>query len=110
MVSAVGISVISLRGVSRWDELGILFVEWWQCIGSRYELERLNERDLAEQASTAWTPSTRYRSLSGKLSRSSPSWRVPRRLGLPAGKPATRPFARNKAKPWYLLDFSKESH
>ena len=35
-----------------WSQLEALFVEWWQRIISRYELESLSERDLADMGMT----------------------------------------------------------
>ena len=35
-----------------WSQLEALFGEWWQRIISRYELESLSERDLADMGIT----------------------------------------------------------
>ncbi len=35
-----------------WSQLEALFGEWWQRIISRYELESLSERDLADMGFT----------------------------------------------------------
>jgi uncharacterized protein YjiS (DUF1127 family) len=35
-----------------WNESQKLFTVWWQRIRSRYELERLDERDLADMGLT----------------------------------------------------------
>ncbi len=52
-------SVISLDKTSAptyrppcWSQLEALFGEWWQRIISRYELESLSERDLADMGMT----------------------------------------------------------
>jgi uncharacterized protein YjiS (DUF1127 family) len=48
-------SVISLNRIATpayrlggWSKLEALFGEWWQRVISRYELESLSERDLAD--------------------------------------------------------------
>ncbi len=51
MVSALGISVTRLRRLRFWKSQKLLTV-WWQRIRSRYELECLNERDLADMGLT----------------------------------------------------------
>ena len=51
MVSALGISVTRLRRLRFWKSQK-LFTVWWQRIRSRYELECLNERDLADMGLT----------------------------------------------------------
>jgi uncharacterized protein YjiS (DUF1127 family) len=48
MMSALAISVTALRRLQFWNESQKLFTVWWRRIRSRYELERLNERDLAD--------------------------------------------------------------
>jgi uncharacterized protein YjiS (DUF1127 family) len=52
-------SVISLSKIAAptyrlplWSQLEALFGEWWQRIISRYELEGLSERDLADMGMT----------------------------------------------------------
>ena len=52
-------SVISLSKIAAptyrlpwWSQLEALFGEWWQRIISRYELESLSERDLADMGMT----------------------------------------------------------
>ena len=55
--SLVGMSVMSLSRaapyrVSGWTELESLFGEWWHRARSRYELESLSERDLADMGMT----------------------------------------------------------
>ena len=50
MMSALAISVTALRRLR--NESQKLFTVWWQRIRSRYELERLDERDLADMGLT----------------------------------------------------------
>ena len=48
-------SVMSLSETvtySRWSKLELLFGEWWSRAMSRYELESLSERDLADMGMT----------------------------------------------------------
>jgi uncharacterized protein YjiS (DUF1127 family) len=52
MMLALGISVTALRRLRFWNESRKLFTVSWQRIKSRYELERLNERDLADMGLT----------------------------------------------------------
>jgi uncharacterized protein YjiS (DUF1127 family) len=52
MMSALAISVTALRRLRFWNESQKLFTVWWQRIRSRYELERLGERDLADMGLT----------------------------------------------------------
>ena len=52
MTSALGISVTALHRLRFWNELQKLFTVWWQRIRSRCELERLDERDLADMGLT----------------------------------------------------------
>jgi uncharacterized protein YjiS (DUF1127 family) len=52
MMSALAISVTALRRLRFWNESQKLFTVWWQRIRSRYELERLDERDLADMRLT----------------------------------------------------------
>jgi uncharacterized protein YjiS (DUF1127 family) len=52
MMSALAISVTTLRRLRFWNESQKLFTVWWQRIRSRYELERLDERDLADMGLT----------------------------------------------------------
>ena len=50
-----------------WSQLEALFGEWWQrIIISRYELESLSERDLADMGMTLSMLSTKFRSLFGR--------------------------------------------
>ena len=49
-----------------WSQLEALFGEWWHRIVSRYELESLSERDLADMGRLVSMRSTRYRSHSGR--------------------------------------------
>ena len=51
MMSTLGINVTGLRSVLCWKSQKLLTV-WWQRIRSRYELECLNERDLADMGLT----------------------------------------------------------
>ena len=51
MMSTLGINVTGLRSVLFWKSQKLLTV-WWQRIRSRYELECLNERDLADMGLT----------------------------------------------------------
>jgi len=66
-----GISLIRLRRLPCWSRLQGLFTEWQQRIRSRYELERLNERDLADMKLTRLDASTRRRNRSGRFSAAS---------------------------------------
>jgi uncharacterized protein YjiS (DUF1127 family) len=52
MMSALGINVIGLRRLRFWSESQKLFTVWWHRIRSRYDLERLDERDLADMGLT----------------------------------------------------------
>jgi uncharacterized protein YjiS (DUF1127 family) len=52
MMSALAISVSGLRRLPIWNESRKLFTVWWQRIRSRYELERLDERGLADAGLT----------------------------------------------------------
>ena len=52
LMSALAISVTTLRRLRFWNESQKLFTVWWQRIRSRYELERLDERDLADMGLT----------------------------------------------------------
>jgi uncharacterized protein YjiS (DUF1127 family) len=52
MMSALGISVSKLRRLPNWIDLQALFKEWRHRIRSRYELERLDERDLSDAGLT----------------------------------------------------------
>ena len=49
---ALGIGVTRLRRLPRWRKLATLFAEWRRRVRSRYELERLSERDLADMGLT----------------------------------------------------------
>ena len=44
-MTSLGIGVSHLRRSPRWSRLAALFAEWRRRIRSRYELERLSERD-----------------------------------------------------------------
>jgi uncharacterized protein YjiS (DUF1127 family) len=35
-----------------WSKLAVLFAEWWRRAQSRYDLERLSERDLVDMRLT----------------------------------------------------------
>jgi len=52
MMSALGISVTGLCRLRYWNESQKLFTVWWQRIRSRYDLECLDERDLADMGLT----------------------------------------------------------
>ena len=45
---ALGIGVTPLGRLPHWSKLAVLFAEWWRRAQSRYDLERLSERDLAD--------------------------------------------------------------
>jgi uncharacterized protein YjiS (DUF1127 family) len=45
---ALGIGVTPLGRSPHWSKLTALFAEWWRRAQSRYDLERLSERDLAD--------------------------------------------------------------
>jgi uncharacterized protein YjiS (DUF1127 family) len=49
---ALGIGVTPLRRLPHWSKLAVLFAEWWRRAQSRYDLERLSERDLADMRLT----------------------------------------------------------
>ncbi len=49
---SLGVRLTRLRRLPRWSQLRALFTEWRQRIRSRYELKRLNERDLADMGLT----------------------------------------------------------
>jgi uncharacterized protein YjiS (DUF1127 family) len=51
-MSTPAISVTALRRLRFWNESQELFTVWWRRVRSRYELERLNERDLADMGLT----------------------------------------------------------
>ncbi|MGC1352201.1 MAG: DUF1127 domain-containing protein [Xanthobacteraceae bacterium] len=51
-MTSLGIGVSHLRRSPRWSRLAALFAEWRRRIRSRYELERLSERDLADMGLT----------------------------------------------------------
>jgi uncharacterized protein YjiS (DUF1127 family) len=52
MMISLGVTVTRLRRLPRWSQLQSLLTEWQQRIRSRYELERLSERDLADMGMT----------------------------------------------------------
>jgi len=37
---------------ARWSNLQAVFTDWWHRVRSRHELERLDERDLADMGMT----------------------------------------------------------
>jgi uncharacterized protein YjiS (DUF1127 family) len=49
---ALGIGVTHSGRSPRWSKLAELFAEWRRRVQSRYELERLSERDLADMGLT----------------------------------------------------------
>jgi uncharacterized protein YjiS (DUF1127 family) len=49
---SLGIGVTRLRRLPHWSKLAALLAEWRRRIRSRYELERLSERDLADMGLT----------------------------------------------------------
>jgi uncharacterized protein YjiS (DUF1127 family) len=52
MMSALSIGVTALGRLRFWNESQTLFTVWWRRVKSRYELERLDERDLADMGLT----------------------------------------------------------
>jgi uncharacterized protein YjiS (DUF1127 family) len=52
MMSALSIGVTALGRLRFWNESQTLFTVWWRRVRSRYELERLDERDLADMGLT----------------------------------------------------------
>jgi uncharacterized protein YjiS (DUF1127 family) len=49
---SLGISVAHLRRPPHWSRLAALVAEWRRRVRSRYELERLSERDLSDMGLT----------------------------------------------------------
>jgi uncharacterized protein YjiS (DUF1127 family) len=49
---SLGIGVTCLGRLPHWKTLAALCAEWWRRVQSRYEVERLNERDLADMGLT----------------------------------------------------------
>ena len=49
---SLGISVTRLGRLRHWGKLTTLFGEWRRRVQSRYELDRLGERDLADMGLT----------------------------------------------------------
>ena len=49
---SLGISVTRLGCLPDWSKVTALFAEWRRRVQSRYELERLDERDLADMGLT----------------------------------------------------------
>jgi uncharacterized protein YjiS (DUF1127 family) len=49
---SLGIGVTHLRRSPRWSRMAALVAEWRRRLQSRYELERLSERDLADMGLT----------------------------------------------------------
>jgi uncharacterized protein YjiS (DUF1127 family) len=49
---SLGIGVVRVGRLQRWKKLAELFAEWRRRVQSRYELEQLNERDLADMGLT----------------------------------------------------------
>jgi uncharacterized protein YjiS (DUF1127 family) len=48
MLSALGANRVAVHRLPRWSDFKLLFIEWKDRIRSRYELEQLDERDLAD--------------------------------------------------------------
>jgi uncharacterized protein YjiS (DUF1127 family) len=48
----MSLGIIADRLRACWSNLQAVFTEWQHCIRSRYDLERLNERDLADMGMT----------------------------------------------------------
>jgi uncharacterized protein YjiS (DUF1127 family) len=51
-MAAVSLARIATPSCRGWSELKALFCEWWRRILSRYELESLSDRDLADMGMT----------------------------------------------------------
>jgi len=51
-MTSLGISVTRLGRLPHWSRLTALFGEWRRRVQSRYELDRLGERDLADMGLT----------------------------------------------------------
>jgi uncharacterized protein YjiS (DUF1127 family) len=49
---SLGICVTRLGRLPHWSKLAARFAEWWRRVQSRYEVERLTERDLADMRLT----------------------------------------------------------
>jgi uncharacterized protein YjiS (DUF1127 family) len=49
---SLGIGVTCVGRLPHWKKLAELFAEWRRRVQSRYELERLDERDLADMGLT----------------------------------------------------------
>jgi uncharacterized protein YjiS (DUF1127 family) len=49
---SLGIGVTSFRRLPHWSRLAALFAEWRRRVRSRYELERLSDRDLEDMGLT----------------------------------------------------------
>jgi uncharacterized protein YjiS (DUF1127 family) len=49
---SLGIGVTRLRRLPHSSKLAVLFAEWRRRVRSRYELDRLSERDLADMGLT----------------------------------------------------------
>lgn len=52
MLSALGADRVAVNHLPRWSDFKLLFIAWKDRIRSRYELEQLNERDLADMGLT----------------------------------------------------------
>jgi uncharacterized protein YjiS (DUF1127 family) len=52
MLSALGTGRVAVHRLPRWSDFKLLFTAWKDRIRSRYELEQLNERDLADMGLT----------------------------------------------------------
>jgi uncharacterized protein YjiS (DUF1127 family) len=49
---SLGIGVVRLDCLPRRTKLAAMIAEWWRRVQSRYEVERLSERDLADMRLT----------------------------------------------------------
>ena len=49
---SLGIGVVRLDRLPRRTNLAAMIAEWWRRVQSRYEVERLSERDLADMRLT----------------------------------------------------------
>jgi uncharacterized protein YjiS (DUF1127 family) len=49
---SLGIGITRPRRLPHWSRLAALFAEWRRRVRSRYELERLSERDLVDMGLT----------------------------------------------------------
>ena len=53
---SLAVSVTRLDRLPHWKKLTEMFAEWRRRVQSRYELERLDERDLADMGLTRLDP------------------------------------------------------